>query len=69
MVTLFYMYSSVRAVLAAPYTTRAQSNNDETYRQLTLFGDVFQRVRSDYVEQVSDQELIEAAINGMLTSV
>ena len=55
--------------LAAPYTTRAQSNNDETYRQLTLFGDVFQRVRSDYVEQVSDQELIEAAINGMLTSL
>ena len=55
--------------LAAPYTTRAQSNNDETYRQLTLFGDVFQRVRRDYVEQVSDQELIEAAINGMLTSL
>ena len=55
--------------LAAPFTTKAQSNNDETYRQLTLFGDVFQRVRSDYVEQVSDQELIEAAINGMLTSL
>ncbi len=43
--------------------------NDETYRQLTLFGDVFQRVRSDYVESVSDKELIEAAINGMLTSL
>ena len=56
-------------LLIAPPTTKAQSNNEETYRQLTLFGDVFQRVREDYVEEVSDQELIEAAINGMLTSL
>ena len=55
--------------LIAPLTTKAQSNNEETYRQLTLFGDVFQRVREDYVEEVSDQELVEAAINGMLTSL
>ena len=41
----------------------------ETYRQLNLFGDVFERVRADYVEEVSDKELIEAAINGMLTSL
>jgi carboxyl-terminal processing protease len=41
--------------------------NADTYRQLNLFGDVFERVRSDYVEEVSDQELIESAINGMLT--
>jgi len=47
----------------------AQSNNSETYRQLNLFGDVFERVRSEYVEEVSDEELIEAAINGMLTSL
>ena len=39
--------------LIAPLTTKAQSNNEETYRQLTLFGDVFQRVREDYVEEVS----------------
>ena len=69
MVTSFICILASGLFLAAPYTTRAQSNNDETYRQLTLFGDVFQRVRSDYVEQVSDQELIEAAINGMLTSL
>jgi carboxyl-terminal processing protease len=56
-------------LLVGPLTTKAQSNNDETYRQLTLFGDVFQRVREDYVEKVSDQELVEAAINGMLTSL
>lgn len=68
-VTLFICILASGLFLAAPYTTRAQSNNEETYRQLTLFGDVFQRVRSDYVEQVSDQELIEAAINGMLTSL
>ena len=55
--------------LMAPLTTKAQSNNEETYRQLTLFGDVFQRVREDYVEEVSDQDLVEAAINGMLTSL
>ena len=55
--------------LIAPLATKAQSNNEETYRQLTLFGDVFQRVREDYVEEVSDQALVEAAINGMLTSL
>ena len=47
----------------------AQSKISETYRQLNLFGDVFERVRSDYVEEVGDEELIESAINGMLTSL
>ena len=41
----------------------------ETYRQLDLLGDVFERVRRDYVEEVSDSELIEAAIDGMLSSL
>ena len=50
-------------------TTARPSDSDETYRQLTLFGDVFQRVRADYVESVTDKDLIEAAINGMLTSL
>jgi carboxyl-terminal processing protease len=39
----------------------------DTYKQLNLFGEVFERVRNDYVEEKKDQELIEAAINGMLT--
>jgi len=43
--------------------------SDDTYGYLELFGDVFERVRRDYVEKVSDQELLEAAINGMLTSL
>jgi carboxyl-terminal processing protease len=44
-------------------------SNSDTYRQLDLFGEVFERVRADYVENVSDEQLIEAAINGMLTSL
>jgi len=41
----------------------------DTYRQLDLFGDVFERVRADYVEETPDEDLVEAAINGMLTSL
>ncbi len=41
----------------------------DTYRQLNLFGDVFERVRADYVERPDDAKLVESAINGMLTSL
>jgi len=41
----------------------------DIYRQLNLFGDVFEKVRSDYVEKPDDSKLIEAAINGMLSSL
>src|SRR5216110_1649328 len=41
----------------------------DTYRQLSLFGDVFERVRSDYVEKPDDSKLIESAINGMLAGL
>ena len=41
----------------------------DTYRQLNLFGDVFERIRSDYVEEPDDGKLIESAINGMLSSL
>ena len=50
-------------------TGTAQTNTSETYRQLNLFGDIFERVRSDYVENVTDEKLIEHAINGMLTNL
>jgi carboxyl-terminal processing protease len=53
----------------APTLGGAQSKTSETYRQLNLFGEVFERVRADYVESVSDEQLVEAAINGMLTSL
>ena len=43
--------------------------NSDTYRQLNLFGDVFERVRSEYVEEVTDEELIRAAVEGMLQAL
>src|SRR5512138_1374808 len=50
-------------------TYSATSENSELYRQLDLFGDVFERVRSDYVEKPDDTMLIENAINGMLAAL
>ena len=44
----------------------AKAAVSDTYRQLNLFGDVFERVRSDYVERPDDSKLVESAINGML---
>src|SRR5258708_2953845 len=41
----------------------------DTYRQLNLFGDVFERVRADYVEKPDDSKLVEQAINGMLNGL
>src|SRR5262245_10308458 len=41
----------------------------DAYRQLSLFGDVFERVRSDYVEKPDDSKLVESAINGMLAGL
>ena len=57
-------------LLVAPSTSVSQSGSrEETYRQLSLFGDVFQRVREEYVEEIDDEALILNAINGMLTSL
>ncbi len=55
------------AVLAFPLA--GITANSETYRQLDLFGDVFERIHTDYVTEVEDAPLIEAAINGMLQSL
>lgn len=55
--------------LLIPQTASTQDESAETYKQVKLFGDVFERVRADYVEEVSDQKLIEAAIRGMLASL
>ena len=48
---------------------RAQVAAADTYRQLSLFGDVFERVRTDYVEKPDDGKLVEYAINGMLAGL
>ncbi len=47
----------------------APASSSDTFRALKLFGDVFERVRAEYVEEVSDQALIESAINGMLSAL
>jgi carboxyl-terminal processing protease len=49
--------------------TSANAAIEDTYRQLNLFGDVFERVRADYVEKPDDNKLIESAINGMLAGL
>ena len=52
-----------------PINSFASNNDNEKYKYLDLFGQVFDRVRSSYVEEVSDQELIEKAIDGMLSGL
>ena len=49
--------------------TQARSDAAKTYEYLDLFGDILERTRASYVEEVDDEKLIEAAINGMLTSL
>ncbi|MGA8398483.1 MAG: S41 family peptidase [Stellaceae bacterium] len=58
-----------RDVGAVAATTNSTTNTAETYKELNLFGDVFDKVRGEYVDDVSDDTLIEGAINGMLTSL
>lgn len=60
--------TGVAAVLLVP-GSGPEAASSETYRSLNLFGDVFEKVRSDYVDQTNDSELVEAAINGMLASL
>ncbi len=56
-------------ISSAAFAEDKTESHAETYDLLNLFGDVFERVRSDYVEEASDEELIEAAVNGMLSSL
>jgi carboxyl-terminal processing protease len=55
--------------VAGPLLAQEETRNASVYQQLDLFGDVFERIRSNYVEDVDEGALIEAAINGMLTSL
>jgi len=55
--------------VAAPLIAQENARNANVYEQLDLFGDIFERVRGQYVEEVDSKKLIEAAINGMLTSL
>ncbi len=55
--------------VAGPLLAQERENTSTVYEQLDLFGDVFERIRSQYVDDVETGKLIEAAINGMLTSL
>jgi carboxyl-terminal processing protease len=57
------------AFLALPLPAVAQTNTSETYRLINLFGEVLDRIRTDYVESVEERKLIEDAINGMLSAL
>ena len=67
------MIATAMIVLAGPVaaaeTEEPKAEKANTYELLNLFGDVFERVRADYVDQASDEQLIEAAVNGMLSSL
>ena len=55
--------------VTGPLIAQEASKSSNVYEQLDLFGDIFERVRSQYVEEVDSKDLIEAAIAGMLTSL
>ncbi|MEM9845913.1 MAG: S41 family peptidase [Pseudomonadota bacterium] len=59
----------VTTQVAAPLLAQESEQSSSVYEQLDLFGDIFERIRSQYVEEVDEGDLIEAAINGMLTSL
>ena len=55
--------------IAGPLLAQEAERNTSVYEQLDLFGDIFERIRAQYVEEVDEADLIEAAIDGMLTSL
>ncbi len=55
--------------IAGPLLAQEGSRQSSVYEQLDLFGDIFERIRAQYVEEVDEADLIEAAIDGMLTSL
>ena len=76
--TSLILLGAAAGVAVTLYTTQprmlvfgssAKAAAADTYRQLNLFGDVFERVRADYVEKPDDAKLVENAINGMLNAL
>lgn len=59
----------VTTQIAGPMIAQDADKNASVYEQLDLFGDIFERIRAQYVEEVDPKDLVEAAINGMLTSL
>lgn len=67
--SLSYAQDDNRTAGEQPSTTEAKQDYNETYKQLNLFGEVFERIRTQYVEELSDKDIIEHALNGMLASL
>lgn len=66
----FMMLGAAASIMALQALNNATAaTNADTYKLLNLFGDVYERVKSDYVEVPDQKKMIEAAINGMLTSL
>ena len=65
----FMKYCIALLIFLGSFAAQSASKNKETYEYLDLFGQIFDRIRSEYVEEVTDQELIEKAIDGMLTGL
>ena len=63
------MVATVPRLQPAGIAYAASSNSSDVYKQLNLFGDVFERIRADYVEEPDDAKLVESAIKAMLTSL
>lgn len=59
----------VSTQFAGPIVAQEAAEERSVYEQLDLFGDIFERVRSTYVEEVDEKDLIQSAINGMLASL
>lgn len=63
------MGASAMSLVYGSASSTANAAGSDTYRQLAIFGDIFERVRAQYVTPPEDQKLVESAINGMLTSL
>ena len=66
---VFLLTSGAAFAAEKPAAEKKERNDEQTYRLLNLFGDVFEQVRANYVDEVADDQLIEAAITGMLSSL
>lgn len=67
--TINILLGTTSCVTAADKKNAAKEENFDTYEMLNLFGEVMERTKVSYVEEVSDQKLIESAVNGMLSSL
>ena len=63
------LFAGLFLCIADAFAAKKEDDDANTYELLNLFGEVMERAKLNYVEEVSDKKLIESAINGMLTSL